>query len=63
MTEHLKKNEAELNELLSAYWAVRHDAGEFPSALACACLFLFNGRGFSEVYMETLADKLGIDLS
>ncbi|KAI5122463.1 hypothetical protein M0805_008774 [Coniferiporia weirii] len=42
MQEHLKRNEAELNELLNEYWGLRHQ---------------------TEVYMETLANKLGMDLA
>ncbi|KAJ7650383.1 Nuf2 family-domain-containing protein [Roridomyces roridus] len=39
MTEHLKANEAELNQLLAEYWRLRHD---------------------TDVYMETLANKLNL---
>lgn len=42
MQEHLKSNEAELGELLSEYWRLRHQ---------------------TEVYMETLAEKLGMEVS
>ncbi|EJC97997.1 uncharacterized protein FOMMEDRAFT_143487 [Fomitiporia mediterranea MF3/22] len=42
MKEHLRKNEAELGELLSEYWRLRHQ---------------------TEVYMETLAEKLGMNIS
>ncbi|KAL5501596.1 NUF2 [Sanghuangporus vaninii] len=42
MKEHLRKNEAELSELVSEYWRLRHQ---------------------TEVYMETLADKLGMNLT
>ncbi|KAH8114618.1 Nuf2 family-domain-containing protein [Phellopilus nigrolimitatus] len=42
MQDHLRKNEAELNELLNEYWGLRHQ---------------------TEVYMETLANKLGMDLA
>jgi kinetochore protein Nuf2 len=27
MAEHLKKSEAELNELLTEYWKLRHETG------------------------------------
>ncbi|KAH7913923.1 Nuf2 family-domain-containing protein [Hygrophoropsis aurantiaca] len=40
--EHLKKSEAELNELLVEYWKLRHE---------------------TEVYMETLANKLNLSVS
>ncbi|KAG2149272.1 Nuf2 family-domain-containing protein [Suillus clintonianus] len=42
MSEHLKKSEAELNELLTEYWKLRHE---------------------TEVYMETLANKLNMNVS
>ncbi|KII88867.1 hypothetical protein PLICRDRAFT_53383 [Plicaturopsis crispa FD-325 SS-3] len=42
MAEHLRRSEAELNELLSEYWTLRHQ---------------------TEVYMETLANKLGMQVS
>ncbi|KAG1904029.1 Nuf2 family-domain-containing protein [Suillus fuscotomentosus] len=42
MAEHLKKSEAELNELLTDYWKLRHE---------------------TEVYMETLANKLNMNVS
>jgi hypothetical protein len=29
MAEHLKKSEAELNELLAEYWKLRHETGNF----------------------------------
>ncbi|PIL23710.1 hypothetical protein GSI_13459 [Ganoderma sinense ZZ0214-1] len=39
MAEHMKTSQAELNELLTEYWKLRHE---------------------TEVYMETLANKLGM---
>ncbi|KAH7927702.1 hypothetical protein BV22DRAFT_1031466 [Leucogyrophana mollusca] len=42
MSEHLKKSEIELNELLTEYWKLRHE---------------------TEVYMETLANKLNMSVS
>ncbi|OAX43797.1 hypothetical protein K503DRAFT_765525 [Rhizopogon vinicolor AM-OR11-026] len=42
MAEHLKRSEAELNELLTEYWKLRHE---------------------TEVYMETLANKLNMNVS
>ncbi|KAI0646761.1 Nuf2 family-domain-containing protein [Trametes meyenii] len=41
MAEHMKTNQAELNELLAEYWKLRHE---------------------TEVYMETLANKLGMQV-
>ncbi|KAA1478749.1 hypothetical protein DENSPDRAFT_875827 [Dentipellis sp. KUC8613] len=42
MTDHLRRSEAEINELLVEYWGLRHE---------------------TEVYMETLANKLGMHVS
>ncbi|KAI0798117.1 Nuf2 family-domain-containing protein [Abortiporus biennis] len=42
MAEHMKKSQAELNELLTEYWKLRHE---------------------TEVYMETLANKLGMQVT
>ncbi|KAF8078200.1 Nuf2 family-domain-containing protein [Lyophyllum atratum] len=42
MAEHLKKGEAELNELLAEYWKLRHE---------------------TDVYMETLANKLNMRIT
>ncbi|RPD65816.1 hypothetical protein L226DRAFT_478232 [Lentinus tigrinus ALCF2SS1-7] len=41
MAEHTKSSQAELNELLTEYWKLRHE---------------------TEVYMETLANKLGMQV-
>ncbi|KAI0736553.1 Nuf2 family-domain-containing protein [Fomitopsis betulina] len=41
MAEHLRKSQAELTELLTEYWRLRHE---------------------TEVYMETLANKLGMQV-
>ncbi|KAL6309187.1 Nuf2 family-domain-containing protein [Sparassis latifolia] len=42
MAEHMKKSQAELNELLAEYWKLRHE---------------------TEVYMETLANKLRMQVT
>ncbi|KAI0928183.1 hypothetical protein AcW1_005507 [Taiwanofungus camphoratus] len=42
MADHLKKSQAELNELLTEYWRLRHE---------------------TEIYMETLANKLGMQVT
>ncbi|KAF8840994.1 hypothetical protein BDN67DRAFT_967767 [Paxillus ammoniavirescens] len=42
MAEHLKKSEAELDDLLAEYWKLRHE---------------------TEVYMETLANKLNMSVT
>lgn len=33
MNEHLRKSEAELNELLAEYWRLRHETGEITQYL------------------------------
>jgi len=62
MGEHLRKSEAELNELLMEYWKLRHETGNN--------YYSFNRRGCVhhsiisvEVYMETLANKLNMNVS
>jgi kinetochore protein Nuf2 len=55
MAEHLKANEAELNELLAEYWKLRHNTGkphQVTESISLTCL--------SDVYMETLANKLNM---
>ncbi|PCH34940.1 hypothetical protein WOLCODRAFT_141390 [Wolfiporia cocos MD-104 SS10] len=42
MAEHMKQSQAELDELLTEYWRLRHE---------------------TEVYMETLAEKLGMQVT
>ena len=59
MFEHVKKNEAELNELLSEYWAVRNDAGMISLYSHDAV----DAKVHTEIYMETLANKFGITVS
>ena len=60
MAEHLQQNEEELGKLLAEYWRLRHQTGNLDK------LDIDNNsfRGvISEVYMETLANKLGLDLA
>ncbi|KAJ7684806.1 Nuf2 family-domain-containing protein [Mycena polygramma] len=45
MAEHLKSNETELNQLLAEYWKLRHDTAYVS---------------LSDLYMETLANKLNM---
>lgn len=37
MNEHLKKSEAELNELLVEYWKLRRETGNYISHCHCCC--------------------------
>ena len=60
MKEHLRKNEADISELLIEYWRLRDQTGTY-TRLEFACLDKLTSG--PEVYMETLADKLGMDLS
>jgi len=56
MAEHLRQNEEEMTKLLAEYWKLRHQTGKLDKrswALA---------DSFKEVYMETLANKLGLNL-
>lgn len=57
MAEHLWKNEGEMNELYGQYMRLRHHMGSCRSFLItewCWCGL--------DLYMETLANKLGVDL-
>ena len=38
MNEHLKKSEAELNELLAEYWKLRRETGEYIYVLVIAAV-------------------------
>ncbi|OSD02761.1 hypothetical protein PYCCODRAFT_1458867 [Trametes coccinea BRFM310] len=51
MAEHMKASQAELNELLAEYWKLRHETD-------CSAVLTIG----VEVYMETLANKLGMQV-
>lgn len=59
MAEHLRQNEEELAKLLTEYWKLRHQTGKFDTNKTLTATHF---AGSSEVYMETLANKLGLDL-
>ena len=50
----MKQSETELNELLSEYWKLRHEAGRCPFVTPR------NGSldSFSDLYMEIISNKL-----
>jgi len=60
MNDHLKRNEAELNELLAEYWALRNRTCKRR-------VFCNVAEGLMSLmtaaYMETIATKLGIGVS
>lgn len=58
MIDHLKQNEAELNELLSEYWIIRYEAGMWDDYSHSQAL-----RLLLDVYMETLANKLNMQVT
>ena len=58
MAEHLKKSEAEINELLTEYWKLRHETGT-PLLSRRTCRLIPP----AEVYMETLANKLNMSVT
>lgn len=58
MVDHLKQNEAELNELLSEYWIIRYEAGMWDDYSHSQAL-----RLLLDVYMETLANKLNMQVT
>lgn len=57
MNEHLRKSEAELNELLAEYWKLRHETGKSLQCMFNWFVALISSR---DVYMETLANKLNM---
>ena len=58
MAEHMKSSQTELNELLTEYWKLRHETGTQPTISLCRPVLTAR----SEVYMETLANKLGMQV-
>jgi kinetochore protein Nuf2 len=58
MAEHLKRSEAELNELLTEYWKLRHETGTNHFFA-----YIHHSTISPEVYMETLANKLNMNVS
>jgi kinetochore protein Nuf2 len=60
MAEHQKKSEAELNELLTEYWKLRHETGWWLPLPVVDYLLI---RSPAEVYMEILANKLKLKVS
>ena len=60
MAEHMKISQAEINELWTEYWKLRHETGKFWYLLLYQVLSTH--RTSSEVYMETLANKLGMQV-
>lgn len=59
MAEHLKKSQAELNELLTEYWRLRHETGGYNRQHH----YLPAHFRRIDVYMETLANKLGMQVT
>ena len=55
MAEHLKKSEAEINDLLAEYWKLRHETGDSARYNVNIELNIL-----LDVYMETLANKLNM---
>lgn len=58
MAEHLWKNEGEMNELYGQYMRLRHHMGNFATSWIQRVRLIL----FSDLYMETLANKMGVDL-
>ena len=59
MAEHLKKSQAELNELLTEYWRLRRETGERVELSCCKDPY----PNSLDIYMETLANKLGMQVT
>lgn len=62
MAAHLKESETEINGLLAQYWKLRHETGMSQIVLALLARYS-DCETIAEVYMETLANKLGIQVS
>ena len=60
MAEHMRQSQIELNELLTEYWKLRHATGVLSYPLIWSLLY---SRLMVEVYMETLANKLGMQVT
>lgn len=59
MAEHMKKSQTELNELLTEYWRLRHETG----MLSQIQILSYISPELSDIYMETLANKLGMQVT
>lgn len=59
MNDHMRQSQAELNDLLKEYWKLRHATGDYPSIICRSC----DADYIIEVYMETLANKLGMQVT
>lgn len=54
MAQHLKQSESELNELLTEYWKLRHEAGR------CILVTTWGDSHVTllDLYMEIMSNKL-----
>lgn len=59
MSDHMKQSQTELNELLKEYWKLRHATGVYISLILPKTQ---NTHTVEELYMETLANKLGLQV-
>ena len=53
MAQHVKQSESELNELLTEYWKLRHEAGRWILSRYRVALIKH-----SDLYMEIMSNKL-----
>lgn len=59
MNDHMKQSQGELSELLKEYWKLRHATGWLESLTQTAQYLPI----MTEIYMETLANKLGMQVT
>ena len=59
MNDHMRQSQAELNDLLKEYWKLRHATGNEQKVLSD----MRDANIHPEVYMETLANKLGMQVT
>lgn len=60
MAEHMKQSQKELAELLTEYWKLRHATGTYEAFTQSKRA---DSYGYVEFYMETLANKLGMQVT
>ena len=58
MNEHMRDSQNELNNLMKEYWRLRHATG--PPYVLSYCQYADES---TDLYMETLANKLGMQVT
>ena len=63
MADHMRQSQKEMNELIAEYWKLRHATGMLTSHLCYAHTCPPDTAFMTEFYMETLANKLGMQVT